>query len=89
MLTDAAVPAVRGVLPGSPAAEAKLRIGDLILEVGGHPLRTGLDLHVGLRRFRPGDEITVRLAREGHLHDVRLVLVARQAAATTEFSTEQ
>jgi S1-C subfamily serine protease len=81
VLTNAAEPAITGVLAGSPAAEAGLRRGDLILELGGYSVRTGADLQGGLRLFHAGDEITVRLAREGHLLDVKLVLGARRASA--------
>jgi S1-C subfamily serine protease len=81
VLTNAADPAIRGVLAGSPAAEAGLRRGDLILEIGGHSVRTGADLKGGLRLFHAGDEITVRLARESHILDVRLVVGARRASA--------
>ena len=76
VVTDAPVPTVRGVLLGSPAAAAGLRAGDLLLEVGGHPLRTAVDLQTGLRHYRPGDEVTVRLARDRQLLDLKLVLVA-------------
>ena len=76
VVTNAADSAIRGVLPGSPAAEAGLRTGDVILEVAGRPVQAGADLQVGLRGYRAGDEIAVRLVRENRPLDVRLILGA-------------
>ena len=86
VLTNAGQTEIRGVLVGSPAARAGLRRGDLILEVDGHPVSTGADLLGALQRFRARDEISLRLAREQHLVDARLVLGARHPAAESDLS---
>lgn len=77
VLTGPATPQIRGVMPGSPAAAAGLRAGDVILAVGGRPVRHGAELQERIRRYRAGDEISLRIARQGHRFELRVRLGAR------------
>lgn len=54
---------VRGCLPGSTAAEAGVRYGDIVLAVNGFPT-PGLDEYMSARRLRT-DGCALRLFRDG------------------------
>ena len=61
-------PAERGVLvlevlPDSPAARASLRPEDVIVAVGGHPVRTSQDLMEALRPLPDGQSVKVTFLR--------------------------
>ncbi|MCS7182491.1 MAG: RIP metalloprotease RseP [Thermoanaerobaculum sp.] len=57
---------VQRVLPGSPAEQAGLRPGDLIVEIDGEPVRHFFDL-VRLVGERAGKETWLKVLREGQL----------------------
>jgi S1-C subfamily serine protease len=59
-------PSVRGavvisVVPAGPAASAGVREGDVIVAVGGSPVRSSADLTEVLGRLDPGDRVTIEL----------------------------
>jgi hypothetical protein len=54
-----------GVKPGSPAEEAGLAAGDVLLRLGGTPLGSLRDLAAALRAHRPGEEVEVEWERAG------------------------
>jgi len=56
---------VRAVEPQSPAAEAGLRAGDVLFELGGKPLATIADLHRSLDGSAIGADLEVRFLRAG------------------------
>ncbi|ANI42510.1 peptidase S1 [Mycolicibacterium vaccae 95051] len=56
---------VRGVEPGSPAASAGLRPGDVIVELAGTPVASVEDLLGALRRTQPGSQQPVVVVRGG------------------------
>ena len=56
---------VVGVTPGSPAAAAGVLVGDLIVEVDGHPVESPEDLLDHLGGDRIGREASVRVLRGG------------------------
>jgi S1-C subfamily serine protease len=51
--------AVAGVLPSSPAANAGLQAGDVIVSVNGHRVTSPEGLQAALEPHHPGDQITV------------------------------
>jgi S1-C subfamily serine protease len=69
---------VAEVVEGSPAAEAGIRVGDLILELDGDPIesRAGFVEDIGTRK--PGDVVRLKLFRqsEGKTSDQRVTLGA-------------
>ena len=76
---------IRAVQPGGAADRAELRglgkdrfgrvvLGDVIVGVNGQKVVVFDDLFKALEPHRPGDEVQVRLARDGHERDVRLRL---------------
>jgi hypothetical protein len=68
---------VTGVRPGSPAEQAGVRAGDVIVRFAGMAVRTLEDLTFALRRQRPGDRVRVTLARGGAEHEIEAVLTER------------
>ncbi|HXG28868.1 MAG TPA: DegQ family serine endoprotease [Nevskiales bacterium] len=56
---------VADVLPGSPAQEAGIKIGDIIVEFNGESVPTANDLPPLVGSTPVGDKVTVKLLREG------------------------
>ncbi len=63
------------VLPGSPAATAGLQVGDVIVKVDGHGVRSYLDIGRQLAGYDPGDTAAFLLHRDGQeiLKKIRLM----------------
>ena len=51
------------VVPGSPAARAGIRLGDVILSLNKSPVRRAADVTSVLRRLKPGDVVELELLR--------------------------
>ncbi|MCS7283224.1 MAG: PDZ domain-containing protein [Anaerolineae bacterium] len=56
---------VQEVIPGSPAEEAGLQVGDLITAVNGERVTAARPLAEILASYRPGDRVTLTVEREG------------------------
>jgi S1-C subfamily serine protease len=54
-----------GVAPGSPAAQAKLRTGDIVTYLNGERVHRGSDFRQVLRALKPGAQVSLTLMREG------------------------
>jgi serine protease Do len=73
------LPEIRGakiavVQPGSPAARAGIRIGDVVLALDGEPIRTPAELTTRLARHQPGDRVRLTLFRDKQESDVTVEL---------------
>jgi serine protease Do len=66
------------IWPDSPAEEAGLREGDLILEMHGERITTENTLAEIILKYNPGDEIVLKILRDREEIDVPLVLVKRE-----------
>lgn len=79
-------PVVSSVEPGTPAAEAGLQPGDVILAIEDQPVESFTDIrrHVGMN---PGQELSFRIERDGREFTLDLVPVAQ--TVTTRFGTEE
>jgi len=53
------------VRPGSPAAKAELRKGDLVVRFGDVPVRDGDQLAVALRKAKVGEPVPILIVRRG------------------------
>jgi serine protease Do len=62
------------VFPGSPAEEAGLRAGDIIVSVDGEQLSADTDLSMLILPHAPGDTITLRVLRDNSATDVEVTL---------------
>ena len=65
------------VSAGSPAAKAGLQAGDIMVEFDGKPIQNLYDFTYALRSKKPGDEIKVKVMREGKPLEVPVVLGKR------------
>jgi len=66
------------VREGSPAAKAGLRRGDILVEFDGKPIDNLYDFTYALRSKRPGEEVTVRVLRDGAPVEARVRLEQRR-----------
>ena len=65
------------IIPGSPAAKAGLKEGDVILEVNGQKLDQNHSLSSTVTRFAPGDVIELKISREKKEQVIRVTLEER------------
>ncbi|SED58751.1 S1C family serine protease [Ruania alba] len=70
--------AVREVLDGTPAAEAGLRSGDVIVQIDDDSVGSAASLTGYVRTYASGDEVTLSVARDGELSQVTVTLAARE-----------
>jgi serine protease Do len=61
----------------SPARRAGVKTGDVVTHVDGHVVESELDYHLEMIGHRPGDEVTLGLARKGRPQLVRVRLQER------------
>lgn len=74
--------AIRFVQPGSPAAAAGLRPGDLLVKVNDASLGVALAMNDALADKEPGETVNLTYRREGVESQVRVKLTASQAEDT-------
>ncbi len=69
---------VRHILPGSPAEQAGLELGDVVIAFNNRNIHDFHELREAVGRFRPGDVVTVSIERSGARMDIDLTLQARR-----------
>lgn len=69
---------------GTPAAQAGLRRGDIIVAIDGMPIKDEGELIVLLRQHKVGDILTVTIDRDGVEKTVRVVLANRPDTFVSE-----
>jgi S1-C subfamily serine protease len=65
------------LLPGSPAAKAGLRTGDVLVRVGNVEAKDVNTVIDAVTSFMPGDKITVEFTRDGRARSVTVTLEER------------
>src|SRR6202158_5026377 len=78
---------VTSALPGTPAAKAGLRAGDLIEKVDGIELNNGQTLGGAIQAKGPGDTVQLTILRSGATTAVPLTLADRPSAPTATCPT--
>ncbi len=71
------------VAPGSPAAEAGLRTGDVVTGVGGAPVASWEDLDARVRKGKPGAPIVVAVRRG--TEEIAATVIPKSQEARNEF----
>ncbi len=69
---------VVGVMPGGPAAEAGLRMGDFILSVEDQKVSQPAELIAALSQKQPSDKVTLVIWRNGEETEKQVQLAARR-----------
>jgi putative serine protease PepD len=75
--TDEAGALVVSVSDDSPAADAGIEEGDIIVAIGGDEITEAGDVPEAIRRHQPGDEVEVVVLRDDERVTVRATLVER------------
>ena len=65
------------VLAGSPASEADIRGGDVLLSIDDEELNMRNTLAEIISQYRPGDTVTIELSRDGQNRTVNVQLGER------------
>lgn len=65
---------VASVTSGGAAAEAGIKVGDVILSVDGNQVSSAKSLSGYVRRYKSGDSITLEVARDGSVQNVQVTL---------------
>jgi hypothetical protein len=65
------------VSTGSPAEKAGLRAGDVMVQFDGKPIQNLYDFTYALRGKKPGDEVMVKVIRDGKPLEVKVTLSRR------------
>jgi serine protease Do len=69
--------AVARVEPGSPAAEAGLQQGDVILQMNGEPTESYDAFRTQIAEMRPGTKVRLGISREGKSREITVTLGER------------
>ncbi len=77
------------VLPGSPAANAGLLAGDIVLTIGRVHVRDSEDLDVALGELRIGQKLTLTAKRPGVRREVTLELAASETTGAPGFEVRR
>lgn len=70
---------ISGTVPGSPAASAGLRDGDVIVALGSHRIDNLYDLTDALAGARPGDRVEIKFLRDQQEQSAEVILVRRRS----------
>jgi S1-C subfamily serine protease len=73
---------IADVLPATPAADAGLRVGDVLLRLGDRRLESAADLRSVLDQSEPGDTVEAELRRGGDAEVLELELDSRPLAGS-------
>jgi hypothetical protein len=66
------------IRPGSPAAKAGLKAGDILTEFDGKPIQNLYDFTYALRAKSPGQVVLVKVLREGQTIEAKVLLTERK-----------
>ncbi len=66
------------VREGSPASKAGLKGGDVMVEFDGKPIQNLYDFTYALQAKKPGDEVLVKVVRDGQKVETKVLLTKRQ-----------
>jgi len=68
---------ISGTVPGSPAAGAGLKAGDVLVQFGSDKLDTLYDLSDELAKAKPGDRVSLAVMRDGKRLELNATLAAK------------
>jgi S1-C subfamily serine protease len=68
---------VSAVTPGTPAADAGVKEGDVIIKIGDTTVLASADVQTAVRTHRPGDSVSLVVNRDGKQLDLSATLAQR------------
>ncbi len=68
---------VDNVIPGSPAQQAKLQTGDILIQLAGRPISDLAAYADILRTLKAGEKVELRFRRDGEVTTIEMELVER------------
>ncbi len=74
---DGDEPRIGQIIPGTAAAEAKLKVGDLIKAIDGQETTSGAAAIEFLSHHKPGDTVTLTIERDGKESELEVTLGQR------------
>ncbi|HYB27277.1 MAG TPA: trypsin-like peptidase domain-containing protein [Solirubrobacteraceae bacterium] len=77
------------IQPGSPAAKAGLKPGDIITAVNGQTVTSVNQFVATIANYAPGDTVTLTVNRGGSTKTIKLTLGSQPASATPSTSSSQ
>ncbi len=72
------------VLPNTPAAQAGLEAGDIIVELDGQAIESFTDLRSQILLRQPGDEVSITYIRDGERQETSVVLGEMPSSMTSQ-----
>jgi S1-C subfamily serine protease len=63
-----------GIRPTMRTSSGELKLGDLIIEIDNQPITSNNDLFLLLEKFKPGDEVSVKVRRDDQTETLRVIL---------------
>jgi serine protease Do len=72
---------IQRVESGSPAEKAGLKPGDVIVKVGDQAVKNVGDVTIAMTKYRPGQKVTIEIARGGRSQTVEVTVGERPASA--------
>ena len=76
-LPDEATVVISDVVSDTPAAQADLRVGDVLTTMGGRPLDNARQFDVRLYRAPPGETVKLEILRDGRRFEATVAVVER------------
>ncbi len=74
---------VAGVVPGGPADTGGLRVGDVIVNVGGKEVLAPEDISTAIESRKPGAQVPVQIQRAGAAQTLQITLGKRPNSVST------
>jgi serine protease Do len=62
------------VISGSPADQAGIKIGDILLSVNGEEINPNQNLSYLISKYKPGDAVTLKISRDGKEMELKVIL---------------
>jgi putative serine protease PepD len=78
---------VASLTAGAPAASGGLRVGDVIVGVGGEPIATPEDISLAIESRKPGEQIAIDVVRAGARKSLSVSLGTRPETASPSTGT--
>ena len=66
-------------MPGTPAAEAGLKAGDVITKLDGKAVKDASDLTVRIGSFKPNDKVELTYLRDGEEKTAQITLADQKS----------